>query len=156
MKDFDVYTEVPIDQCSQEDIDQAIGVRWVKRWKTDTELRMRLVVQGCYQDSSSIDVDSIYASTPSLVTLRLRPLRTLCTSGPLQNTIHKQIAFGDSNVRCMVFVRVLNCGKTISRRRWNDWGFAGANLTATSIATNHVHCTFSPTWMIFSLLVTQI
>ncbi|OLQ00764.1 hypothetical protein AK812_SmicGene16545 [Symbiodinium microadriaticum] len=31
MKDFNVYTEVPIDQCSQEDIDNAIGVRWVKR-----------------------------------------------------------------------------------------------------------------------------
>ena len=47
MRDFNVYTEVPIDQCSQEDIDSAIGVRWVKRWKTDIELRMRLVVQGC-------------------------------------------------------------------------------------------------------------
>ena len=80
MKDFDVYTEVPIDQCSQEDIDQAIGVRWVKRWKTDTELRMRLVVQGCYQDSSSIDVDSIYASTPSLVTLRLLLVMSLARS----------------------------------------------------------------------------
>ena len=80
MKDFDVYTEVPIDQCSQEDIDQAIGVRWVKRWKTDTELRMRLVVQGCYQDSSSIDVDSIYASTPSLVTLRLLLVMALARS----------------------------------------------------------------------------
>ena len=63
MRDFNIYTEVPIDQCSQEDIDNAIGVRWVKRWKTHVELRMRLVVQGCFQDSSSIDVDSIYAST---------------------------------------------------------------------------------------------
>ena len=63
MRDFNVYTEVPIDQCSQKDIDNVIGVRWVKRWKTDVELRMRLVVQGCFQDSSSIDVDSIYACT---------------------------------------------------------------------------------------------
>ena len=80
MKDFNVYTEVPIDQCSQEDIDNAIGVRWVKRWKTDIELRMRLVVQGCFQDSSSIDVDSIYASTPSLVTLRLLLIMALARS----------------------------------------------------------------------------
>ena len=80
MKDFNVYTEVPIDQCSQEDIDNAIGVRWVKRWKTDIELRMRLVVQGCFQDSSSIDVDSIYASTPSLVTLRLLLVMALARS----------------------------------------------------------------------------
>ena len=80
MRDFNVYTEVPIDQCSQEDIDNAIGVRWVKRWKTDVELRMRLVVQGCFQDSSSIDVDSIYASTPSLVTLRLLLVMALARS----------------------------------------------------------------------------
>ncbi len=80
MKDFNVYTEVPIDQGSQEDIDNAIGVRWVKRWKTDIELRMRLVVQGCFQDSSSIDVDSIYASTPSLVTLRLLLVMALARS----------------------------------------------------------------------------
>ena len=66
--------------CSQEDIDNAIGVRWVKRWKTDVELRMRLVVQGCFQDSSSIDVDSIYASTPSLVTLRLLLVMALARS----------------------------------------------------------------------------
>ena len=80
MRDFNVYTEVPIDQCSQEDIDNAIGVRWVKKWKTDVELRMRLVVQGCFQDSSSIDVDSIYASTPSLVTLRLLLVMALARS----------------------------------------------------------------------------
>ena len=52
----------------------------MKRWKTDIELRMRLVVQGCFQDSSSIDVDSIYASTPSLVTLRLLLVMALARS----------------------------------------------------------------------------
>ena len=41
---------------------------------------MRLVVQGCFQDSSSIDVDSIYASTPSLVTLRLLLVMALARS----------------------------------------------------------------------------
>ena len=61
MKDFNVCTEVPIDQCSQKDIDNAIGVRWVKRWKTDIELRCSELLSR----SSSIDVDSIYASAPS-------------------------------------------------------------------------------------------
>ena len=32
---------------------------------------MRLVVQGCYQDSAKLDADSLFASTPSLVTMRL-------------------------------------------------------------------------------------
>ena len=71
MKDFNVYTEVPIEKCTEEQTSNAIGVRWVKRWKTDTELRMRLVVQGCYQDATKLDTDSLFASTPSLVTMRL-------------------------------------------------------------------------------------
>ena len=41
---------------------------------------MRLVVQGCFQDSSSIDVVSLYASTPSLVTLRLLLVMALARS----------------------------------------------------------------------------
>ena len=52
----------------------------MKRWKIDIELRMRLVVQGYFQDSSSIDADSIYASTPSLVTLRLLLVMALARS----------------------------------------------------------------------------
>ena len=71
MKDFSIYTEVPIEECTEEHIRNAIGVRWVKRWKTDTELRARLVVQGCYQDSAKLDADSLFASAPSLVTMRL-------------------------------------------------------------------------------------
>ena len=70
-KDFSVYTEKPIEQCTEEEIEGAIGLKWVKRWKSDEELRMRLVAQGCYQDDSSLDSDSVFASTPSLVTLRL-------------------------------------------------------------------------------------
>ena len=71
MKDFNVYTEIFIENCTVSEIDDAIGVRWVKRWNTDTELRMRLVVQGFFQDSAKLDSDSLYASTPTLVTLRL-------------------------------------------------------------------------------------
>ena len=71
MKDFEVYTEVPVENCSSEQVKGAIGVKWVKRWKSDIELRMHLVVQGCFQDSRQLDLDSLFASTPSLVTLRV-------------------------------------------------------------------------------------
>ena len=48
MKPFDVYTEKPLEQCTESEIDSAIGLKWVRRWKSDDELRMRLVAQGCY------------------------------------------------------------------------------------------------------------
>ena len=66
-----VYTKKSIEQCTEEEIESVIGLKWVKRWKSDEELRMRLVAQGCYQDDSALDSDSVFASTPSLVTLRL-------------------------------------------------------------------------------------
>ena len=34
MKGFEVYDEIPIDNCSQEDIDNALDCTWVKRRKT--------------------------------------------------------------------------------------------------------------------------
>ena len=49
MRDFNVYTEVPIDQCSQEDIDRTIGVRWVKRWKTDIEISSPRMFPGLFE-----------------------------------------------------------------------------------------------------------
>ena len=33
MKDFTVYTEKPIEECAEEQVRNAIGVKWVKRWK---------------------------------------------------------------------------------------------------------------------------
>ena len=36
MKSFDVYDEIPIENCSQEDIDNALDGTWVKRRKTAT------------------------------------------------------------------------------------------------------------------------
>ena len=71
MKTFGVYTEIPIDKVTQEQYDSAIDLRWVKRWKTESELRMRLVARGCFQDDEKLDTDTLFASTPSLVTLRL-------------------------------------------------------------------------------------
>ena len=69
MKDFDVYEEVPLTECSQEDIDRALESLWVKTWKTAEMVRARLVVQGCYQ--GEMDQDIVFASTPTLVTLRV-------------------------------------------------------------------------------------
>ena len=71
MKEFNVYTETPIDKITPEQYNSAIDLRWVKRWKTDSELRMRLVARGCFQDDEKLDTDTLFASTPSLVTLRL-------------------------------------------------------------------------------------
>ena len=71
MREFNVYTEVPIEQTTQQQRDSAIDLKWVKRWKTESELRVRLVARGCFQEASKLDSDNLYASTPSLVTLRL-------------------------------------------------------------------------------------
>ena len=71
MKSFDFYDEVPTAQCSQEQIDNALDRRWVEVWKTDTELRCRFVARGCLQDTAKMDDDALFASTPSLVTIRI-------------------------------------------------------------------------------------
>ena len=55
MKEFDVYEEVPIEQCSQEDIDSALDCKWVKRWKTANTVRCRLTARGCFQENMDQD-----------------------------------------------------------------------------------------------------
>ena len=61
MREFDVYTEVPIDKVTRELYDSAIDLRWVKPWKTESELRMRLVARGCFQDDEKLDTDTLFA-----------------------------------------------------------------------------------------------
>ena len=75
MKSFDVYDEIPIQHCSQEDIDNALDGTWVKRRKTASKVRCRLCVRGCFQET--MDQDDVFASTPTLVTLRVLLLMTL-------------------------------------------------------------------------------
>ena len=75
MKDFDVYDEIPIEHCSQEDIDNALDGTWVKRRKTATKVRCRLCVRGCFEET--MDQDDVFASTLTLVTLRVLLLMTL-------------------------------------------------------------------------------
>ena len=75
MKGFEVYDEIPIENCSQDDIDNALDCTWVKRRKTPRKVRCRLVARGCFQEA--MDTDDTFASTPTLVTLRVLLLLSL-------------------------------------------------------------------------------
>ena len=37
IKDFHVSSKIPIEQTTQEQRDSAIDLKWVKRWKTESE-----------------------------------------------------------------------------------------------------------------------
>ena len=67
MRDFGVYEEVKVDELPPEKVASAISTKWVKRFKGDS-VRCRLVARGFDQVS---DADDNFASTPSLVTLKL-------------------------------------------------------------------------------------
>ena len=71
MRNFEVYDEVKVDDCTQEKVDGALDCRWVKVWKSEDELRCRVVVRGCFQNVEKSEEDNLFASTPSLVTMRL-------------------------------------------------------------------------------------
>ena len=71
MKEFDVYDEVMVKDCTDEQVSEALDCRWVKVWKNETDLRGRVVVRGCFQNVEKTEEDSLFASTPSLVTMRL-------------------------------------------------------------------------------------
>ena len=76
MTGFEVYDdEIPIENCSQEDIDNALDCTWVKRRKTPRKVRCRLVARGCFQED--MDTDDTFASTPTLVTFRVLLLLSL-------------------------------------------------------------------------------
>ena len=40
LKEFHVYTEVPIDKLTKEQYASAIDLRWVKRWKLEDRIRI--------------------------------------------------------------------------------------------------------------------
>ena len=69
MKLHDVYEEVSVDGLPPETIRDAIDTRWVHKYKTPTQMRSRIVGKG-YNEKIE-DSDSIYASTPLFVILRL-------------------------------------------------------------------------------------
>ena len=51
MKNFDVYDKIPIENCSQEDIDNALDCTWTKQRKTATQVECRLCVRNCVQET---------------------------------------------------------------------------------------------------------
>ena len=69
MKNFDVFDEVPTSSLSEEALSEAISTRWVKVRKSDGTVRCRIVVRGYTQQVD--DRDELFASTPSLTTLKL-------------------------------------------------------------------------------------
>eukprot|EP00439_Symbiodinium_sp_Y106_P049872 s4799_g6.t1 len=71
MRDFDVYDEVFVQDSTDEQVNEALDCRWVKVWKSETDLRCRVVVRGCFQNVEKNEEDNLFASTPSLVTMRL-------------------------------------------------------------------------------------
>ena len=75
IKNFDVYDEIPIENCSQEDIDNALNCTWIKQRKTATRVECRLCVEDCAQET--IDQGDVSISTTTLVTLRVLLLMTL-------------------------------------------------------------------------------
>ena len=68
MKNF-VYDEVPLSECTPDEINGALPTKWVKTWKTADTVRARVVVMGCFQEQT--DPDVLYANTPTLVTMRI-------------------------------------------------------------------------------------
>ena len=68
MKDFDSYVEEKTEDLTQEEVDSAISMKWVKSWK-GAEVKCRLVARGF--DQYIEDKDDTFASTPSLSTLKL-------------------------------------------------------------------------------------
>ena len=71
MKDFDVHDEVLVKDCTEEQVNEALDCRWVKVWKNETDLGCRVVVRGCFQNVEKNEEDNLFASTPSLGTMRL-------------------------------------------------------------------------------------
>ena len=67
IKDFDVYEEKLITECTPDQLQNAISTKWVKRAKGDG-VKCRVCVRGYDQE---VDPDDTYASTPSLITLKL-------------------------------------------------------------------------------------
>ena len=71
MKEFDVYDEVLVKDCTEEQVNEALDCRCIKVWKNEIDLRCKVVVRGCFQNVEKNEEDNLFASTPSLVTMRL-------------------------------------------------------------------------------------
>ena len=71
MKDFDVYDEVPVKDCTDEQINEALTVDGSRYGRMRPTSDAELLVRGCFQNVEKNEEDNLFASTPSLVTMRL-------------------------------------------------------------------------------------
>ena len=67
MKEHDVYEEVLLKDLTDEYLEQLIDTKWVHKWK-GLEVKSRLCARGFTQIIE--DADTIFASTPSLLTMK--------------------------------------------------------------------------------------
>ena len=156
MKEFDVYEEVPIEQCSQEDIDSALDCKWVKCWKTANTVRCRLTARGCFQETwiktlcsqvhlhwwhSEHCLFMMLSRAWSCFTCDKKHCVSSCThDGPCNADSTKRVllgrtASGDWNEQCVVWSKRQHCGNnTFVQRCWNsEWGAAKLIRTCTVI-----------------------
>ena len=127
-KKFEVFREAKIEDCAEEQINEALDCRWVKVWKDASELRSRVVVRGCFQHVEKSEEDSLFASTPSLVTMGLLLCMALArnwgiilgdvSTAFLHATVSGEVfvCAPEEGIQCMAFGKRRICGRNISPR----------------------------------------
>ena len=60
MKEFDVYDEVLVKDCTEEQVNEALDCRCIKVWKNEIDLRCKVVVRGCFQNVEKNEEDNLF------------------------------------------------------------------------------------------------
>ena len=79
-----------VKDCTDEQVNEALDCRWVKVWRNETDLRCRVVVRGCFQNVEKNEEDNLFASTPSLVTMRLLLCMAMSRNGGITPSCMQQ------------------------------------------------------------------
>ena len=172
MRNFEVYDEVKVDDCTQ---DGALDCRWVKVWKSEDELRCRVVVRGCFQNVEKSEEDNLFASTPSPVTMRLLLCMALArnwgiTMGDVSTAFLHALMNEEVFVwppkevypegNCLWRLKKAMYGLRQAPKLWQEQnaevmttklGFGDARVTLTSTVMNLVDCMCLHMWMIYWL-----
>jgi len=101
MKTFDVYEEIPETSLSVEQLSEVIDTKWVHRYKGQG-VRSRLVVRGFMQNIE--DADDTFASTPTLITLKILLLMSLAKDWSVR-TADVSTAFLHATLTTDVYVK---------------------------------------------------
>ena len=155
--DFDVKDEVPVSELSQEELNEAHTLLWVRTWKGF--VKSRLCVRGFTQIIK--DLDDTYASTPVIYMLRLVLLLALIFGWSIMlfdistafytpistqrrpfsyglhgSSILSEGSYGGSRRRCTGFERHLEIGKPTLPRKLEKWASLDVKATPTSTSTS--------------------